>query len=249
MNVIAFYNIKGGVGKTTAAVNIAYLSAEEGKRTLLWDLDPQGAASFYLRCKPKLDTKAKKFVKGKKDLSEFINETDFDNLHLLPADFKHRKLDIVLGDMKNSTGQFSKLLKSIKKEYDVVILDCPPSVSLVTDNILEAADNVVVPVVPSPLSIRSVEQLQSELMKKKNAPLQSFFSMVDRRKQLHRKMIEHPPENGNYCRMYIPYLSEIEQMSVRRCPLPALNNNTRGSQAFISLYHELFDPDEKGKLK
>ena len=96
MKIFATYNIKGGVGKTTAAVNLAYLSAADGCRTLLWDLDPQGAASFLLRIKPRVKGGGKALIRGTKALDDAIKGTDFDRLDLLPADFTYRNMDLLL---------------------------------------------------------------------------------------------------------------------------------------------------------
>jgi cellulose biosynthesis protein BcsQ len=90
MRIYATYNIKGGVGKTTTAVNLAYLAAESGLRTVLWDLDPQGAASFMFRVKPKVKGGGRALISGKRPLDDAIKGTDFDNLDLIPADFTYR---------------------------------------------------------------------------------------------------------------------------------------------------------------
>ena len=100
MKIFATYNIKGGVGKTTAAVNLAYLSAADGYRTLLWDLDPQGAASFLFRIKPRVKGGGKALIRGRKALDDAIKGTDFENLDLLPADFTYRNMDLLLASSK-----------------------------------------------------------------------------------------------------------------------------------------------------
>src|SRR5487761_335268 len=135
MKIYATYNIKGGVGKTTTAVNLAYLAAEAGLRTVLWDLDPQGAASFMFRVKPKVKGGGKALISGKRPLDDAIKGTDFDNLDLIPADFTYRNMDLLLdaGDPRPSgkpARKLARLLAPLAADYDVVFLDCPPSVSL-----------------------------------------------------------------------------------------------------------------------
>ena len=110
MNTLATYNIKGGVGKTASAVNLAYLAARDGRRTLLWDLDPQGAASYLFRIKPKVKGGARALVRGKRPLEEAVKVTEYDGLDLVPADFTYRNLDLVLDEAKKPTQRIARLL-------------------------------------------------------------------------------------------------------------------------------------------
>jgi hypothetical protein len=132
MTVYATYNIKGGVGKTSTAVNLAYLAARSGRRVLLWDLDPQGAATFLFRVKPQVKGGGQGLVSGKRPVNDALKATDFDNLDLLPADFSYRNMD--LDDAKKRTGRLDQLLSGLADDHDVAFLDCPPSVSLVSEN-------------------------------------------------------------------------------------------------------------------
>ena len=194
MRIYAVYNIKGGVGKTTTAVNLAYLAAESGLRTVLWDLDPQAAASFMFRVKPKVKGGGKALIGGKRPLDDAIKGTDFDNLDLIPADFTYRNMDLLLDAAGGGSGgdtpggkparKLSKLLAPLADEYDAVFLDCPPSVSLVSENVLHAADVILVPLIPTTLSVRTLEQLAEFVagFNGRKPALLAFFSMVDRRK-------------------------------------------------------------------
>ncbi|MCG7956341.1 MAG: AAA family ATPase, partial [Candidatus Thiodiazotropha endolucinida] len=113
MHILGVYNIKGGVGKTATAVNLAHLAATEGYRTLIWDLDPQAAATYYFRIKPKVKGGNKRLIKGKLDLDEVVKATDFENLDMLPADFSYRNMDLRLEEAKNPTKQLLKLLRPL----------------------------------------------------------------------------------------------------------------------------------------
>src|SRR5437660_112418 len=136
--VLATYNIKGGVGKTSAAVNLAVLAAGQGARTLLWDLDPQGASTYLFRVKPKVKGGGRKLVTGKSDAADSIKGTDHERLDLLPADFSYRHMDLALDDAKKPTRRLARVLEPLRPDYDYVFLDCPPSLSLVSENVFEA---------------------------------------------------------------------------------------------------------------
>lgn len=242
MKVIATYNIKGGVGKTATAVNLAWLAAREGAPTLVWDLDPQGAASYYFRIKPRIKGGGKRLVQGKRDLDDFIRGTDYELLDLLPADFSYRNMDLFLEHAKNPGHQLHKLLKPFKKEYYYVFLDCPPSISLVSENIFDAAGAILVPTIPTTLSLRTYKQIrkffrQETLDMDKVMP---FFSMVDRRKQLHRSIVDAPPEYmENLLRTGIPYDSNVERMGSHRTPLGEYAPNSRSAHCYESLWEDV----------
>ena len=103
MKVLATYNIKGGVGKTSTAVNLAYLAAREGRRTLLWDLDPQAAATFLFRVRPRVKGGGRGLVTRQRPIEAALKATDFEGLDLLPADFSYRNMDLELDDTKKRT--------------------------------------------------------------------------------------------------------------------------------------------------
>ncbi|MGF1563685.1 MAG: ParA family protein [Geminicoccaceae bacterium] len=240
--VIAVYSIKGGVGKTAAAVNLAYEAAESGRRVLLWDLDPQGASSFYFRIKPKIKGNARKLVMGKTDLSEQIKGSDFEGLDLLPADLSYRHFDIALDEVKKSDRQLAKRLGPVADDYDLVLLDCPPGLTLLAENVLHAADYMLVPVIPTTLSARTLEQLTSFCVKNGVTRLQimPFLSMVDRRKTLHRQLLESLPEEcPGFLDSSIPYASEVERMGVHRAPIGAFAARSLARDSFRALWDDV----------
>jgi chromosome partitioning protein len=242
LKVIATYNIKGGVGKTATAVNLAWLAAREGAPTLVWDLDPQGAASYYYRIKPKIKGGGKRLVQGKRDLDDFIRGTDYELLDLLPADFSYRNMDIFLEQTKKPVRQLHKLLQPFKNEYYYVFLDCPPSISLVSENIFKAADAVMVPTIPTTLSLRTYQQIQKffrqhDLDMNKVLP---FFSMVDRRKKMHSSIVDTPPDYmENLLQTAIPYDSQVERMGTERTPLADFAPNSRSARSYEALWEDV----------
>ena len=160
MKIIAVTNIKGGVGKTTTAVNLSYLCAASGRPTLLWDLDPQGAATYTLRGEPHEHASPKKLLSGKRELPELILPTGYPNLDLLPADFSYRNFDVHLSERKRPTERLLKMSRSLREIYSALFLDCAPGISLLSENVLRAADAIIVPLLPTPFSVRMLEQLQ-----------------------------------------------------------------------------------------
>ena len=131
------------------------LQPRKGARVLVVDLDPQCAASFYFRVKPKIKGGGKGLVTGKHDLEDLIKGTDHDRLDLIPADFSFRNLDLLLDAEKKSEKRLRKLLRPLSDTYDICMLDCPPSVSLVSEAVFHAADALLVPLIPTTLSIRT----------------------------------------------------------------------------------------------
>lgn len=253
MRVYATYNIKGGVGKTTTAVNLAYLAAEAGLRAVLWDLDPQGAASFMFRVKPRVKGGGRALISGERSLDDAVKGTDFDGLDLIPADFTYRNMDLLLdnaspgGRRDDAPGgkparKLARLLGPLSDSYDAVFLDCPPSVSLVSENVLHAADLILVPLIPTTLSVRTLEQLSGFVAEFNGhrPEILAFFSMVDRRKKLHRDITEKlAAERTDVARTVIPSLSVIETMSVERSPVAVLAPSSAAAKAYRALWAEL----------
>ncbi len=242
MKILATYNIKGGVGKTSTAVNISHLAARDGLRVLLWDLDPQGAASFLLRVRPRVKGGGAALIKGRGDLDRAIKGTDFDLLDLLPADFTYRKLDLILDATKKPTQRLARLLRPLGDEYDLVVLDCPPSISLLSESVLHAADVLLVPLIPTTLSVRTLDQLTDFIagFDGHRPKVVAFCSMIDRRKRLHREIAERlPAERPDVARTIIPALSLIERMSLERAPVTAFAPRSAAARQYAALWAEV----------
>jgi cellulose biosynthesis protein BcsQ len=242
MKIIAVTNIKGGVGKTTTAVNLSYLSAADGGPTLLWDLDPQGAATYTLKGEPTEPVSAKKLVAGKRELSEVVLHTDYPKLDLLPADLSYRNLDIHLAKRRQPVERLLRMSRTLRATYSTLFLDCPPGISLLSENVLRAADAIVVPILPSPLSVRMLRQLQDFITDRgwTDLLLLPFFSMVDRRRSLHTEFIASA--RADFPVMLtteVPYWSAIERMTMQRAPIPAYAPNSAAAGIYRSLWAEI----------
>ena len=241
MKVLATYNIKGGVGKTSTAVNIAYLAAHDGYRVLLWDLDPQGAASFLFRVRPRVKGGGKALVTGRRPIDDAIKATDFDNLDLLPADFTYRNLDLHLDDQRKPMATLRNLLRPLRGQYDLVVLDCPPSISLLSESVLHAADLLLVPLIPTTLSMRTLDQLTGFIagFTGRQPRVLAFWSMIDRRKRLHREIAAEAPGQGTeVAATAIPALSAIERMSLQRAPITAAAPRGQAARCYRDLWAE-----------
>jgi len=244
VKIYATYNIKGGVGKTTTAVSLAYLAAAEGLRTVLWDLDPQGAASFMFRVKPRVKGGGKAIIRGQRSLDDAIKGTDYELLDLIPADFTYRNMDLLLdkGPEAKQNRKLSRLLAPLSQEFDAVFLDCPPSISLVSENVLHAADVIVVPLIPTTLSVRTLDQLTEFLatFPGRRPEVLAFFSMVDRRKKLHREIVEElSMKREGIARTAIGSAALIENMSVQRAPVTAFAPSSTIAKAYKALWAEV----------
>jgi chromosome partitioning protein len=241
MKVLATYSIKGGVGKTTAAVNLADAAARSGARVLVWDLDPQGAATFFLRVRAHVKGGSGRLVGPKGDLAAHIRASDIPGIDVAPADFSLRHLDVQLDDVKRPTDRLAELLEPLDRQYDVALLDCPPSISLASESVFGAADALLVPTIPTPLAARTLVQLSEFLDGRNGAPaVLPFLSMVDRRKRIHRATeAELRAAFPAILAAAIPNSIVVEQMADRRAPVAAYAAHSAAALAIRALWAQI----------
>lgn len=233
MKAIAVFSIKGGVGKSATAVNIAHAAATSGgRRTLLWDLDSQGAATWLLKLAPRTGQKARTALAGDGDLADLVLASQTARLDVLPADRSLRRLE---GDLaqNDKVKLLKRHLKSLGRDYDRIIIDCPPGLSELADRLFRAVDLVVLPIIPSPLSQRAADQLREELARNHQGrpPVLPLWSMADRRRKLHRDTIAIHPDWP-----VIPYAAAIESMAVHQRPVADLKPSSAAALAFARLW-------------
>jgi chromosome partitioning protein len=235
--VLATYNIKGGVGKTSAAVNLAYLAARDGHRTLLWDLDPQAASTYLFRVRAQIHGGSDSLINRRTPVIDQIKATDHEGLDLLPADFSYRHMDLALDAFKRPTRRLGKVLEPLEDEYDLIFLDCPPSVSLVSESVFDTADALIVPIIPATLSSRTFEQLSelAQAAEDGGPEIFAFFSMVEVRKSLHLRVMHHVTMLG----AAIPSSEDVERMGEERDPVSVYAPASMAAMAYEALWWDL----------
>jgi len=183
----------------------------------------------------------KALIRGTRSIDDAIKATDFDNLDLMPADFTYRHLDRLLDAAKSPGRKLGRLLAPLSAEYDVIFLDCPPGITLLSESVLHAADVLLVPLIPTTLSVRTLDQLTEFIggLDGSRPAILAFFSMIDRRKRLHQEISAQLPEQRpDIAATVIPAMSLIEQMSQRRAPVTAFAPRSAAARRYAALWRE-----------
>lgn len=165
--VIAMCNQKGGVGKTTSSINIGGALSQYGRRVLIVDFDPQGAATVGLGINANAveDTVYTALFNPRMDVHSVIHHTDFENLDIMPANIDLSAAEVQLVTEVGREQVLAGVLRQVKDEYDVIIIDCQPSLGLLTVNALTAADGVIIPVAAEFFALRGVALLMQSIEK------------------------------------------------------------------------------------
>lgn len=239
---IALLGIKGGVGKTTTTVNLAALAAVGGLRTVVWDLDPQGGASFALGYERQSRRAARNVTRKRPALDEAAVGTRTPGLDLIPSDVSLRALDLALAGRAQPKQRIRNAIASVADQYDAVFIDCPPGISLQNDNALRAAQVYLSPIVPSALATRAFEQLVTYVDEdaKATGQLLGFLSMVDRRKRSHREFVDRLAlDDQHILRSAIPASVAVESSPARGIPFVLTHRSSRAAINYRNLWNEI----------
>jgi len=251
--VIAIFNQKGGVGKTTTNVNLSACIAEKGKKVCVIDIDPQGNTTSGLGVdKNTLENTIYDIIIGETNIKEAILPTEYENLHLIPSSVQLAGAEIELTGMKNREIKLRKAIDEIRADYDYIFIDCPPSLGLLTINSLAAVDSVLIPIQCEYYALEGVSQLMNtiQLIKKNLNPSLEIqgvvLSMFDGRTNLSIQVVD---EVKNYFRGKV--YTTIIPRNVRLAEAPSFGQpiiyydaRSKGAEAYTELAEEFLDLEE-----
>lgn len=229
MAVIGVYSAKGGVGKTTMAVDFAWRSAVQSKhRTLIWDLDPQGGAGFLLGCEGRQSPRAASVFQRDGRPNELIEATRYDRLSLFQSDDSMRFASIAFARLGQKR-RLAQLTDKLLHDYDRIVLDCPPTINEVSEQVLHAADVLIVPLPASPLALRTLDSVRLELAKHhvRQPPILPVLSMYSPTRDHHRSVKAGIAAGWPV----VPLASQIEMSAVNRAPIGSFAAGSRPDKA------------------
>ena len=258
--IISFVNQKGGVGKTTSSINLAASLGVLNRKTLLVDLDPQGNSTTGLGiAKTSYEKSIYDLMIDNATIDEVIIKTKFKNLYMIPSTMNLAGVSLELVDMQrqdktfDKMGQLKKHLELAKDAFDYIIIDCPPSLELITNNALAASNSVIIPVQCEFFALEGIMQLINTIMfaqKNLNPALDIegvLLTMLDNRTNLGIEVVEDIKSYFKE-RVYdtiIPRLVKISEAPSHGKPIIAYDPHSRGTEAYLNLAKEVIKRNGK----
>ncbi len=248
--VISVFNQKGGVGKTTTAVNLAASLAEKGHKILLIDNDPQGNLTLGLGInKRNLYRTIYEVILQMAKIEKVVLATDFENLYLVPGSINLAGAEIEIADIDEREALLKKQISRIKNKYDFIIIDCPPSLGLLSINALAASDSVLIPIQCEYYALEGVSQLvyTYNLIKENiNSALEVegvLVSMYDSRNNLSSQVVEEIKKNfkGSVYETVIPRNIRLAEAPSFGLPCIHYDRKSKGSKAYLQLADEFME--------
>lgn len=248
--IIAIANQKGGVGKTTTAINLSACLVEKGQKVLAIDMDPQGNMSSGLGLdKDSIDKTIYDMIIGENDIEEVIDRGTIENLDILPSNVDLSAVEIELIDVDNKEFVVKDAIQKVKDNYDFIIIDCPPSLSLLTINAMTTADSVLVPIQCEYYALEGLSQLihTVELVKERlNSNLEIegvVFTMYDARTNLSLQVVENVKDNlqQNIYKTIIPRNIRLAEAPSYGTPINQYDPKSAGAESYMKLAEEVID--------
>ena len=248
--IIAIANQKGGVGKTTTAINLSASLAEKGRKVLAIDMDPQGNMSSGLGLdKNSIDGTIYDMIIGEADVEEVIHKNTIENLDILPSNVDLSAVEIEMIDVENKEFVVKNSIQKIRDNYDYVIIDCPPSLSLLTVNAMTTADSVLVPIQCEYYALEGLSQLihTVELVKDRLNPILEIegvvFTMYDARTNLSLQVVENVKDNleQNIYKTIIPRNIRLAEAPSHGLPINIYDGKSSGADSYRQLAQEVIN--------
>lgn len=251
--IIAITNQKGGVGKTTTAVNLAATLAEAGQRVLLLDFDPQGNASSGLGVeRSEIRSSIYDVITGNSGIEETILRDWMENLDLIPADMSLAACDAELADVENKNLILRGAVRPLREKYEYLLIDCPPSLGTITVNALSAADTVLIPIQCEYYALEGLRQVLSSIEIVQEALNPSLliegivFTMYDGRIRLSQEVVRTVRKNfrGNIFQSMIPRNVRLAEAPSHGLPITAYDSASSGAESYRKLAVEVMNREE-----
>ncbi|MCI9614278.1 MAG: ParA family protein [Dorea sp.] len=250
--IIAIANQKGGVGKTTTAINLSACLAEKGQKVLAIDMDPQGNMSSGLGLdKESIDKTIYDMILGEIDVEDVINKGTIENLDILPSNVDLSAVEIELIDEENKEFIVKNSIQKVRDNYDFVIIDCPPSLSLLTINAMTTADSVLVPIQCEYYALEGLSQLirTVELVRDRLNPALNIegvvFTMYDARTNLSLQVVENVKDNlqQNIYKTIIPRNIRLAEAPSYGTPINQYDPRSAGAESYMKLAEEVIEKE------